>query len=143
MVNNVETADRDKRLVWMLASANRTLESDLAKRLKPEGIAVEQFWILEALAQNGPSQMNSLARIALVEPPTLTKIIDRMTTSGLVFRAPDTEDRRKINIFLSEEGEALYKRLAVTISDQEDIIDELLSEDKISTLRTLLVRLIR
>lgn len=127
----------------MLASANRTLESDLAKRLKPEGVAVEQFWILEALAQNGPSQMNSLARIALVEPPTLTKIIDRMTASGLVFRAPDTQDRRKINILLSEEGETLYKRLAIKISDQEDIIDKLLSEDNISMLRRLLVSLIK
>lgn len=125
----------------MLASASRTLESDLAKRLKPEGVAVEQFWILETLAQNGPSQMNSLARIALVEPPTLTKIIDRMTASGLVFRAPDTQDRRKINILLSEEGVTLYKRLAIQISDQEDIVDKLLSEDNISTLRTLLVSL--
>lgn len=143
MGDDVETADRDRRLVWMLASANRTLESDLAKRLKPEGVAVEQFWILEALAQNGPSQMNSLARIALVEPPTLTKIIDRMTALGLVFRAPDTQDRRKINILLSEEGETLYKRLAIKISDQEDIIDKLLSEDNVSTLRTLLVSLIK
>lgn len=143
MANNVGTADREKRLVWMLASANRTLEADLAEVLKPEGIAVEQFWILEALAQNGPSQMNGLARIALVEPPTLTKIIDRMAASGLVFRAPDTQDRRKINILLSEEGEAVYERLSAKISDQEDIIDELLSEDKISTLRTLLVRLIK
>lgn len=143
MGDDVGTADRDRCLVWMLASANRTLESDLAKRLKPEGVAVEQFWILEALAQNGPSQMNSLAKIALVEPPTLTKIIDRMTASGLVFRAPDTQDRRKINILLSEEGETLYKRLAIKISDQEDIIDKLLSEDNVSTLRTLLVSLIK
>lgn len=141
MGDDVGTADRDRHLVWMLASASRALESDLAKRLKPEGVAVEQFWILETLAQNGPSQMNSLARIALVEPPTLTKIIDRMTASGLVFRAPDTQDRRKINILLSEEGVTLYKRLAIQISDQEDIVDKLLSEDNISTLRTLLVSL--
>ncbi|MEM1160551.1 MAG: MarR family transcriptional regulator [Pseudomonadota bacterium] len=142
MGNNVVTVDRDMRLVWMLARANRTLESDLAKRLKPQGIAVEQFWILEALAQNGPSPMNGLARIALVEPPTLTKIIDRMVASGLVFRAPDTDDRRKINILLSEEGEALYQKLAIEISDQEDNIDQILSDGKLSTLRNILVRLI-
>lgn len=142
MVDSIGTADRDKRLVWMLASANRALESDLAKRLKPEGIAVEQFWILEALVQNGPSQMNSLARIALVEPPTLTKIIDRMVASGLVFRAPDAEDRRKVNILLSEEGEALYGKLSIQISNQESTIDQILTEKKVLALRSILVQLI-
>ncbi|MEM7522192.1 MAG: MarR family transcriptional regulator [Pseudomonadota bacterium] len=132
----------DGQLAWMLARVNQRFEDDLAKRLKPEGLAVEQFRILDALTRGGPAPMNTLAKVALVEPPTMTKIIDRMVASGLVFRAPDDKDRRKIMIVMTDEGAALYDKLSTVSADQERQIELLLDGSKAQTLRNLLVSLI-
>lgn len=119
----------DEQLAWMIARVNRRLEEELADRLKPGGVPIEQFRILEALSQRGPQPMGALAAAALVERPTLTKIVDRMVAAGLVFRTPDAEDRRRVNIALAPEGAALYARLDAVSAEQERRISELLDDD--------------
>lgn len=132
----------DGRLVWILARASQRLGEDLAQRLKPEGLAIEQFWILESLVRGGPAPMNGLAKVALVEPPTMTKIIDRMVSAGLVFRTPDSHDRRKILITPTDEGQAVHARISSVIVDQEQHIEQILDGESKEKLRSLLVSLI-
>lgn len=126
------------QLAYMIACVNRRLEDELADRLRPGGIPIEQFRILEALTQRGPHSMGELAASVLVERPTLTKIIDRMTAAGLVFRIPDDRDRRRVNIALAPEGEALYRRLSGVSAEQERQLAARLDADKAEALRELL-----
>ena len=57
-------------------------------------------------ASNGRS-MGELAHAALLNHPTLTKTIDRMISQALVYRRVDPVDRRKILIFISDDGRAV------------------------------------
>lgn len=130
----------DDQLGWLIARLNRRLEDELAERLRLGGIPVEQFRILEALSQRGPQTMGELAGAALVEKPTLTKIVDRMVAAGLVFRAPDAHDRRRVMIEMAPEGIALYGRLGGVSAAQERRVAELLDgdPDRAAVLRDLL-----
>ena len=130
----------DDQLAWLIARLNRRLEDELAERLRLGGIPVEQFRILEALSQRGAQTMGELAAAALVEKPTLTKIVDRMVAAGLVFRAPDTQDRRRVMIEMAPEGIAVYGRLAGVSEAQERRVAELLDgdPDRAAVLRDLL-----
>ncbi len=132
------TTKFNEKLVWMLARANRRLETELERELKPRGVPVEQFWILEALHERGPMPMSELAEAAFVERSTMTKIVDRMVAAGYVFRAPDAEDRRRINIVETDEGTALYKQLSAISSKLEAQIARKLDEPGTETLRELL-----
>ena len=78
-----------EQLTYIVASVNRQLEEELQERLRPSGVPIEWLRILDALDRIGACPMGELATYALVGPPTFTKIIDRMVSEFLVFRAPD------------------------------------------------------
>ena len=138
-----EDADResegaDDALAYMIARVNRRLEEELARRLRPDGVPIEQFRILSALGRKGPQTMGALAADALVERPTLTKIIDRMAAAGLVFRRPDDQDRRRIHIVMAPEGEALWAELEAVSAAQERELADRLDDGRTRALRALL-----
>ena len=131
------------QLAYMIASLNRQLEADLSERLRPGGVPIEQFRILEVLDASEPRSMGEIAAQALIETPTLTKIIDRMATEDLVFRAPDPNDRRRVLILTAAAGKALFKRLRGVSSAQEQRIVNVLESDKAAELRNLLRELLQ
>ncbi len=132
----------DDQLSYLIASANRQIEYELEERLRPGGVPIEQFRILEMLAENEPCAMGEIARRWLIDPATLTKIIDRMVRDNLVYRAPDPDDRRKVLVVTANEGKTLYKRLRGVSSAQENHLSERLAGEKAGELKTLLRELL-
>jgi DNA-binding MarR family transcriptional regulator len=126
------------QLAYLIASLNRRLENELEERLQPGGVPIEQFRILEVLDANEKLPMGEIAALALIEPPTLTKIMDKMVNEGLVYRAPDAEDRRRVLILTAPAGKALYKRLRGVSTAQERRIVDHLSGERAEELKSLL-----
>src|SRR3984885_15790572 len=101
----------EDQLAYLIATVNRHLEDELEETLRPEGLPIEQFRIINALASSNGRSMRDLASIVLVDPSLLTKIVDRMVIESLVYRAVAPDDRRRILIFLAAKGKALNNRL--------------------------------
>src|SRR5260370_28747002 len=99
------------QLVYIIACVNRQIEEDLHERLRPAGVPREQLRILEVLQGSEGRSMGELAALALIEPTTLTKVVDRMVSNALVFRLPDPADRRRVLIRVAPAGHALFRRL--------------------------------
>ena len=55
----------------------------------------------------GPDNMGSLAKKIAVSKQQMTPIIDRLAKDELIVRMPSEEDRRIINIALTDKGDAL------------------------------------
>lgn len=128
----------EDKLVWVVARVNRRLEQRLAERLKSRGLPIEQYWIMQALCEKGPTPISTLAEIAHSGRPNTTKILDRMVAAGLVFRAPDAQDRRRINVVATEEGRFLYEETAQIVGEIEQNLQDKLPEDEMDTLKSLL-----
>ncbi len=60
-----------------------------------------QLWIEEGIPQS------QLAASMEVEPPTATKMLQRMERAGLIERRPDPEDARVSRVYLTARGRAL------------------------------------
>ncbi|SKA39296.1 DNA-binding transcriptional regulator, MarR family [Enhydrobacter aerosaccus] len=119
----------EHQLAYLIASVNRQLEIDLEEKLKGEGVALEHFRILSALASQNGQPMGELAHRVLVDSTTLTKIIDKMTADALVYRAPDSNDRRRVLVFLASKGQALHKKLkGLAVQQERDILGTLDAE---------------
>jgi len=131
------------QLAYMIASLNRQLESELEDRLRPGGVPIEQYRILEVLDASEPAAMGEIAQQSLIEAPTLTKIVDKMVAEGLVYRAPDPNDRRRVLILTAPAGKTLFKRLRGVSTAQEQRIVDLLEGEKAAALRSLLKALIQ
>lgn len=125
-------------LAYIIASVNKQLEDELQERLRAVGLPIEQMRILKVLADSDGLAMGELATQALVEPTTLTKIIDRMVAEGLVTRLLDAEDRRRVLIALAAGGKLVLRRLTRITTSQEARLSKRVPKAKLHELRTLL-----
>ena len=101
----------NEHIAYLLAQANRQVHKQLDDEFRSEGVPVEQWRILKLLAESNGRSMGELTHVALLNHPTLTKMIDRMVSDALVYRRPDPADGRRVLIFISERGQALNERL--------------------------------
>lgn len=61
------------------------------------------FVLLHIDAENG-SPSTSIAPLMGMEVTSLSRILRNMEADGLIYRKTDTEDKRKVRIFLTEKG---------------------------------------
>ena len=71
-----------------------------------------QFAALAKLAELGPLSQNRLGRETAMDAATIKGVTDRLAERGLVESRSDPADRRLRMIALTEEGGALFRRLA-------------------------------
>ena len=98
-------------LAYLLAEAEQVVNRGLAESLGAEGVSVEQWRILRALSDGYGHSMGDLAAAVLMPHPTLTKAVDRLIESALVYRRQDEVDRRRVAVFLADRGRDLVRRL--------------------------------
>lgn len=88
----------------------RSVES-LTSRLSQRGTLGEltesQFGVLETLYHLGSMCQNQIAAKILKSSGNLTMVIDNLEKHGLVRRTRDLEDRRKVQVSLTDDGRQL------------------------------------
>ncbi|EPJ47541.1 MAG: hypothetical protein OFPII_11970 [Osedax symbiont Rs1] len=132
----------EKHITYLLAKVHRKLHLDLEKILKQEGVQVEQWRILEILSDREGQIAGELAKLALMTPSALTKMIDRMVANGHVHRILDHIDQRKVHIHLTDYGQELLLRLQPLTELQNNNITNRLGHKKVQRLNILLEQLI-
>lgn len=111
-------------LAHLLSHAERRLVHRLAAILAEEDCTVEEWRVLSAVADGGGHAMSEIADHALMPPPSLTKLVDRMVAGNLVYRRPDPHDRRRVLVYLSSRGRILHQRAAHRVhADQVRLLD--------------------
>jgi DNA-binding MarR family transcriptional regulator len=97
--------------VEMLATLDRELAED--KRLAPLEMSAAQ-WIIVANLASGPGEPKSAADLCKVisyDAGAMTRMLDRLEAKGLIRRTRSSQDRRLLNLELTEEGRAAYPRM--------------------------------
>lgn len=117
------------------------MTSEREQALTASGLNIDQWRVLVLLADGTGHPMSEIAEHAMVPAPTLTKIIDRLTDSALVYRRPDLTDRRRVLVLLSELGRSVFDELSPQVTAAEDEVTEPLDAVEHAQLRHLLRRL--
>lgn len=125
-------------LAYMVAHAHRTLHNDLERNLQEEGVSVEQWRMLEVLSDRKGRSMGEIAELVLMNHPALTKMTDRMVARGLVHRAPDQEDQRRVLVYVADRGLELFSRIKGRVDSQNSELEERLGARRTAALRELL-----
>ena len=71
------------------------------------GITEQQWRVLRVLWENNGCNLQSLAQATLISSPSLVGVVDRLERVDLVQRRHSEIDRRVVNIFVTNQGEAL------------------------------------
>ncbi|MEU5695860.1 MarR family transcriptional regulator [Actinosynnema sp. NPDC020468] len=106
-------------LTSALTRAARAVTARVEQVLSPEGLTLDQWLVLVALAGERGLTMSDLTARTTASGPTLTRVVDRLVATAVVYREVDPEDRRRVRVYLSPRGRALHKRLATKVDDVE------------------------
>lgn len=71
------------------------------------GLPFEQWLVLDEVARSEAATMGELARALGSNISTLTRIVDRMVGSSLIYRSVDPDDRRRVVLVVTEDGRAM------------------------------------
>jgi DNA-binding MarR family transcriptional regulator len=113
---------RADNLTYLVAKAHRLLHSRLEEAMQKDGVSVEQWRVFDELRDRGGRSMGELATTVLMNHPALTKMVDRMVANGLVHRALDQNDQRRVLVFLTDRGAALLQKLTRVAAEHEAAI---------------------
>jgi DNA-binding MarR family transcriptional regulator len=75
----------------------------------PDNLTATQFAVMAKLFELGSCSQNKLGRHVAMDAATIKGVIDRLFRRGLVNTEADLNDRRRLNVNLTQEGEALLK----------------------------------
>jgi DNA-binding MarR family transcriptional regulator len=109
MVMPTTTARPDVQLAPRL----RLAVMRLARRLRQQAehdVTPSMLSALSSIERLGPLTLGRLAEVERVRPPTISKIVGRLESEGLVVREIDRDDHRVARLRLSKRGADLVQK---------------------------------
>jgi DNA-binding MarR family transcriptional regulator len=105
MLNHPETVAADLRPVLL------RLARELRKETEQLGITARQATLLWLVKRSPGLSLAELAAEEGISAPALSGHVDRLERAGLLERVRSTDDRRRVGLRLTNEGERLMRRV--------------------------------
>ncbi|MBN9113427.1 MAG: MarR family transcriptional regulator [Pseudonocardia sp.] len=106
----VDLLKLDRQVCFALAVAARNVIALYRPVLEPMGLTHPQYLVMLALWERAPLSVKELAGLLALDPGTLSPLLKRLESAGLVVRRRSAEDERVLAVTLTEEGTALRAR---------------------------------
>ncbi len=130
-------------LAALLSEASRRASAGLERVLGSEGLPVDQWRVLERLADGHGRTMSALADELEMKLPSLSKLIDRMVGAALVQRAQDPADQRRVLVYVSDIGLEKHRQLRGRVRRTRQDLEARLGDERGRALRRLLEDFLR
>ncbi|WP_068067833.1 MarR family winged helix-turn-helix transcriptional regulator [Nocardia xishanensis] len=107
------------------SSTSKLLRALVERSVRPHGLYPGQDLVLGVLWDDDGRTPGEVAAALHVTTPTIVKMADRMTESGLLVRRRDTEDRRLVRLWLTDKARSLRE----SIEDSRESLESLVTAD--------------
>ena len=87
------------------------ISRELRREARAEGVSPEQVSLLVSIKYSPGIGVRELATRERVSPPAMTKHVDRLERDGLVTRTQSADDRRRVGLDLTDEGQRVLRRV--------------------------------
>lgn len=122
----------ERQVCFALAVANRTVLGVYRPLLEPLGLTHPQYLVMLALWERAPMSVREIADALQLDSPTLSPLLKRLETAGLITRTRRASDERQLAIELTDQGWALrtqaekippavVRTLGVELADLEEL----------------------
>jgi DNA-binding MarR family transcriptional regulator len=131
--------DLGRFLPYLINRAGTRLAVNFAREIAPNGVVLQEWRVLAALAAQGPQRLSDLAQLTSIDLSTLSRLVGRMERQALVARERAEGDKRAVSVKLTPKGGRItraiiptaerYERVALTgiSSEEERLLKELLA----------------
>jgi len=84
---------------------------ELRREAREVGVSPEQVSLLVTIKYAPGIGVRELAARERISPPGMSKHVDRLERDGLVERTPSADDRRRVGLTLTDEGQRVLRRV--------------------------------
>lgn len=123
---------------------NNVYEKELNEKLKKLGITSSQCAVLDYLFHTNKDEVNQcdVERALSLKNPTVTGILKRLDEKGFLFCVPNTVDKRKKNIYLTEKAYDIQRRMEADRKKLEKELTRGMTKKEIAALKRGLEKLL-
>lgn len=129
---DVDPLALDRQVCFALAVANRAVLAVYRPLLEPMGLTHPQYLVMLALWGDAPLSVKEIGRALQLDSPTLSPLLKRLESSGLITRTRSAADERQLIVELTDAGRALrtqaeripgavVQRLGVSLDELEEL----------------------
>lgn len=98
-----EIMDNIRRVFQVVNEQSKQVERET-------GLTGPQVWGIKVIAKHGNIRISTLASRMYLHPTTVVGIIDRLEKRGLVSRSRSLQDRRVVDVSLTDEGRTFVEK---------------------------------
>jgi len=120
------------------------VEEKIKEALKPFNLTHSQLNVLYVLMENDPQPVsaNDLKKKILVSNPDMTRLLDRLVKKDFVCRNTCPENRRKLDISLTDNGRKLFTEAHLAAKQAVgNFFEDKISEAEATEMRRILHKL--
>jgi DNA-binding MarR family transcriptional regulator len=122
----------ERQVCFALSIATRSVLSVYRPLLEPMGLTHPQYLVMLALWGQSPLSVKELGEMLQLDAASLSPLLKRLESAGLVTRTRDARDERYLRIELTSRGQdlredalrvppAVVAKLGMRLSDLEDL----------------------
>lgn len=125
-----------KSLVIQSMRLGQFMSDEISCALHPYGLSIQQFNVLRILrgCQEKPASLQYITSRMIHKTSNTTRIVDRLLEKKLVDRKPCAENRRMVEINITEAGLKLLNSIDPVIDKKENEVASRLSEKELTAL---------
>lgn len=94
----------ESQVCFALAVANRSVLKIYRRILEPLGLTHPQYLVMLALWEHAPLPVKEIGKLLQLDSATLSPLLKRLETAGLIERRRRDDDERSVDIVLTDAG---------------------------------------
>ena len=132
--------DNFKKIILNVLYTQNIITENFNELLKPHELSGEQYNVLRILrGQKGnPANMCMIQERMLAKTSNTTRLVDKLLIKGLVTRNVCPDNRRKIEVLITQKGLDVLKKLDPKVIAHEQLFSKNLNTEEINQLNHLL-----
>ncbi len=140
VIKSTVPLDNSKKIILNILYTQNVVTDKMNEILKPFDLSGEQYNVLRILrGQKGnPANMCVIQERMLAKTSNTTRLVDKLLLKDLVTRNVCPENRRKIEVLVTQKGLDILTELDPKVKEHENYFSKNLNEDEIITLIELL-----
>ena len=109
-MNDRDPLALEEKVCFALAVASREVVASYRSVLEPLGLTHPQYLVMLALWQHDELSVKQLSGLLHLDPGTLSPLLKRLESAGLLSRGRSTADERLLAVRATDAGRALRER---------------------------------
>ncbi|MDT0608372.1 MarR family winged helix-turn-helix transcriptional regulator [Croceitalea rosinachiae] len=140
IIKTNKTIPLQTRTIIHLSLVSNKLSEAMGNALKPFEVSLQQFNVLRILkGQKGTAaNLSTLNERMVSRMSNTTRLVDKLILKGFVNRCVCETNRRKVEIFITKEGEKVLDQMSDVIKTAETIAVQNFTEFELKELNQLL-----